>query len=425
MDRRNFLKNTGLGSLPLVTGGLAGLAFRKPDRAEIGRAEAGRAPKTEGRQGSGGEGRRQSDGRETDAAAGEVMVNFIRDGLGYTPAEYIGKLQEINTAHPVKPDFYGTRGTVEELLKKFAELTGKEAAFYMPSGTLANQLAIQVLSGENTKVFVQETSHVFRDEGDAAQSLYNKRLVPLARGKHFFTLEELQQEIAYDTKEEYFKTGVGAISIEIPLRRNDNAVFPIEEIKKISAWCREKGYKLHLDGARLHLAASWSGVTVREYSSYFDTVYMCLYKYLGATSGAILCGSKTIIDPMEHLVKVHGGSMYQNWTNAAIALHNLEGIEERLQTTREKAEKLFKTLHQGAGIQITPLTQGSNVFYLRLDKGYDLKTFARVLSEQHAVRIPGPEEDGASRLRVNESLLLREVDSIAAAFRAALPLAKA
>ena len=391
MNRRNFIKNSGLGSLPLVIGG--SLAFNP------------------GEEGKG-------------KAAGDLMVNFIRDGIGYTPAEYIGKLQEINTAHPVKPDFYGARGTVDELLKKFAELTGKEVAFYMPSGTLANQLAIQVLSGENTKVFVQETSHVFRDEGDAAQSLYGKRLVPLARGKHFFTLEDLQQEISYDAKEEYFKTGIGAISIEIPARRNDNAVFPIEEIKKISAWCREKGYKLHLDGARLHLAASWSGVSVHEYSSYFDTVYMCLYKYLGASSGAILCGSKTVMDPMEHLVKVHGGSMYQNWTNAAIALHNLEGIEERLQNTRQRAERLFRTLNQVTGIQISPLPQGSNVFYLRLNKGYDLKTFAKVLAEQYAVRIPGPEEDGASRLRVNESLLLREENSMAAAFQAALPLSK-
>jgi threonine aldolase len=397
MNRRNFLKNSGLGSLPIVTGGLAGLAFRPGTREDAG---AG------------------------NAAAGEVPVNFVRDGIGYTPAEYIAKLQEINTAHPVKPDFYGARGTVGELLKKYADITGKEVAVFMPSGTLANQLAIQVLSGENTKVFVQETSHVFRDEGDAAQSLYNKRLVPLARGKGFFTLEELQQEIGYDAKEEYFKTGVGAISIEIPSRRNDNAVFPIEELKKISAWCREKGYKLHLDGARLHLAASWSGVSVLEYSSYFDTVYMCLYKYLGATSGAILCGSKAIMDPMEHLVKVHGGSMYQNWTNAAIALHNLEGIEERLQTTRQRAGGLFRTLNQIAGLQVSPSPQGSNVFYLRLNKGYDGKTFAKILAEQHAVRIPNPEEDGISRIRVNESLLLREEDSIAAAFRAALPGSK-
>jgi threonine aldolase len=392
MNRRKFLRNSGLGSLPLVTGGLAGLAFRQED------------PGT--------------------GAPDVLSINFIQDGLMFTPAEYIGKLEEINKVRPMKPDFYGSRGTVDDLLKKFTDLTGKEAAFYMPSGTLANQLAIQVLSGDNSKVFVQETSHVFRDEADAAQSLYNKRLVPLARGKHSFTLEDLQHEISYNAKEEYFKTGIGAISIEIPVRRCDAQVFPIGEIKRISAWCREKGYKLHLDGARLHIAAAWSDVSVHEYASYFDTVYMCLYKYLGASSGAILCGPKNIIDPMEHLVKVHGGAMYQNWANASMALHQLEGIEERFRATREKAERLFRTLNQVSGIQITPVPEGSNVFYLRLDKGYDLKIFAKVLAEQQAVRIGRPEDDGATRLRVNESLLLREEDSISSAFRAALPLAK-
>src|SRR6201999_633420 len=154
-----------------------------------------------------------------------------------------------------------------------------------------------------------------------------------------FTLEELQQEIAYGEKEEYFKTGIGAISIEIPVRRCNAQVVPIAGLRKISAWCKEKGYKTHLDGARLHLASAWSGVSVREYSSLFDTVYMCLYKYLGASSGAVLCGSKQDIAPMEHLVKVHGGAMYQNWANASMALYHLEGIEERLAATREKWDR--------------------------------------------------------------------------------------
>lgn len=391
------MKHSGLGSLPLMTGGLAGLSFTAAERGDTGE----------------------------HAADGEVAVSFARDGIGYTPAEYISKLDEINKAHPVRPDFYGTRGTVEELLRKFMEITGKEAAIFMPSGTLANQLAIQVLSGENTKVFVQETSHVYRDEADAAQSLFGKRLWPLAKGKHVFTLEELQTEMTYIAKEEYFKTGIGAISIEIPVRRCDAQVFPLDEIKRIAAWCKEKGYKLHLDGARLHLASAWSGVSVQEYSSYFDTVYLCLYKYLGATSGAVLCGSKSVIDPMEHLVKVHGGAMYQNWTNASIALHNLQGLEERLQQTRERAERLFASLNKMPGIRVTPVPQGCNIFYLRLEKGYNLTTFARSLAEKHAIRIPTPEDDGASRLHVNESLLLRDEASIADAFRATLPLAKA
>jgi threonine aldolase len=394
MNRRHFLKRSGAGSLPLIAGGWTGLALR--------REETGIQPRE----------------------GGPVPVSFTRDGPGYTPAEYISKLDEINKARPVKPDFYGRNGTVDELLKTFAELTGKEAAFFMPSGTLANQLAIQVLSGENSKVFVQETSHVFRDEADAAQSLYGKRLVPLAKGKHGFTLEELKEEISYVAREEYFKTGIGAISIEIPVRRSNARVFAIEELRKISSWCREKGYKLHLDGARLHLAAAWSGISVREYASYFDTVYMCLYKYLGATSGAVLCGPKLFIEPMEHLVKVHGGSMYQNWTNAAMALHTLGGLEDRLRATRDRADRLFLALNKIPGIRILPVPEGSNVFLLQTDKGYDGKTLANVLAEKYTVRIPSPEEDGFSHLHVNEGLLLRDEDSIVAAFRAAVPLAK-
>lgn len=390
MNRRNFIQLSGLGSLPVVAGGWNGLTG-------------------------------YATGVESQPEEA-IPVSFVRDGPGFTPAEYVAKLQEINHLHPIQPDSYGEHGVVDELLKKFMAMTGKEAAIYMPSGTLANQLAIQVLSKGNSKVFVQETSHVYRDEADAAQSLYGKRLIPLAKGGFAFTLAELQTEVEYAVKGEYFPTGIGAISIEIPVRRSNYQVFPMEELKKISAWCREKGYKLHLDGARLHPASAWSGVSVREYSDLFDTVYICLYKYLGANSGAVLCGPKEVIEPMTHLVKVHGGSMYQNWTNAAMALHQLDGLEERLRATREKADKLFAALNGIPGIQVHPVPNGCNVFHLRTDAGYDGKALAILLAQKDKIRMPTPDEtDGAIHLHVNESLLQRDNESIIAAFKAAVP----
>lgn len=390
MNRRSFIHLSGLSTLPVVAGARPQLFAEKVT--------------------------------DTNPA----ILSLVRDGPGFSPDEYITLLGQINRQKPIKADFYGARGTIDELLAKFAEITGKEAAIFMPSGTLANQLAIAVLSGENSKVFVQETSHVFRDEADAAESVYGRRLMPLAKGLFSFTLKQLQDEIAYGQKEEYFKTGIGAVSIEIPVRRCNAQVFPIDELRKISAWCREKGYKLHLDGARLHLAAAWSGISVREYSSLFDTVYMCLYKYLGAGSGAVLCGSKEVIAPMEHLVKVHGGAMYQNWTNAAMALHHLQGIDDRLNATREKWDKLMKALNGIRGIQIHAMPDGCNIFHLRMDAGYNGKTLATILAEQYAIRIPTPdEEDGAIHLHVKETLLQREQESIVAAFSAAVAKAKA
>src|SRR5205823_3658336 len=122
------------------------------------------------------------------------------------------------------------------------------------------------------------TSHVYRDEADAAQSIFGKRLIPLAPDKAYFTLEELQKSIEQHTQGEAFKSGIGMVSIENPVRRCDGQFVPISEIKKISAFCREKGYKLHLDGARIYLAAAYAGTSVSEYAAYFDTVYISLYK---------------------------------------------------------------------------------------------------------------------------------------------------
>ena len=181
----------------------------------------------------------------------------------------------------------------------------KESGIYLTSGTLSNQLAISELSGTSSKVFVQETSHVYRDEADASQTVFNKRVIPLSKGKVSFTVEELEESIKYHRDNEAFATGKGVVSIEVPVRRCDNRIFPIEDIQKISNYCRKNGYKLHLDGARIHIASAYSGISVKEYASYFDTIYICLYKYLGATGGAVLCGEKSVIEKMHHQGKLN------------------------------------------------------------------------------------------------------------------------
>ena len=160
---------------------------------------------------------------------------------------------------------------------------------------------------------------MYRDEADAAQSIFNKRLIALAKNETFFTADQLQKAIENLDNEEVFKSGIGCVSIENPVRRSDGRMIPIDEIKKISEYCRSKNIKLHLDGARLHMASAWSGISLKEYSSYFDTVYISLYKYLGASGGAILCGDKSLIEKMPHMIKIHGGNMFGNWLNAAMA----------------------------------------------------------------------------------------------------------
>ena len=383
-NRRNFIKMSGLSVLPALTTAMPLLAA-----AEKGSLFAEEADR----------------------------VYFINDGYLYKPTEYIAKLQEINKKNLIERDFYGEGGAVDKLIKQFISITGKEAAIYMPSGTLANQLAIHVLSGENSKVFVQETSHVYRDEADAAQTLYNKRLIPLGKGETGFTLEELQQAIAYHDQGEVFKAGIGAISIEVPNRRTDGAMVPVEEIKKIAAYCKKNGYKLHLDGARIYMAVAWAGIPVAEYASYFDTIYISLYKYLGAAAGAILCGEKAVIDKMTHLVKIHGGAMFSSWGNASMALNTLDGFEDRMKRTITKATALIASLNQLPEIKISSIKNGTNIYMLALDKKIDSPKFSKAMRDKHNIIIGQKRDDSSIRFMINETLLIRDNDAIIAAIK--------
>ena len=347
-------------------------------------------------------------------------VKFFGDGEMFSPGDYLQQLQQIHSANAIVPDRYSSGGAVEALEKQFASITGKEKAIYMPSGTLANQLAVAVLSGANTKVFVPDESHYYRDEADAAQSVFQKRLMPLAKGQACFTAQQLQSAIESLPQEEVFSSGIGAVLIENPVRRTDGRIVPLEEIKKISAYCRSKNIKLHLDGARLYMASAWSGTPIKEYAAYFDTVYISLYKYLGASGGAILCGDKAVIDQMPHLIKVHGGSMYSNWTNAAMALHRLEGCESRLQEAIKRANTLFAALNKMKGVKVNVFDNGTNIYQLTLSKEIDGKKMQETLNKQYNIRIAPPNKDNQTQLSVNETLLYQDTDTIINAFKNSL-----
>jgi threonine aldolase len=288
---------------------------------------------------------------------------------------------------------------------------------------MANQFAIAMLSAENTKVFVQDTSHVYRDEADAAQSVFNKRLMPLAKNQTYFTADELKKAIEGLDSEEVFKSGIGCVSIENPVRRTDGRMIPIEEIKKISEYCRSKNLKLHLDGARLYMASAWSGVSIKEYSSYFDTIYISLYKYLGASGGAILCGEKSLIEKMPHMIKIHGGNMFGNWLNAAMASYKLDTINEKLQEAIQRSKEIFSALGQ-VGIKVSALDGGTNIYSVKFPSGINGQKFGETLNN-YFIRMPRPDANGDGKISVNETLLYREPKYIIDAIKDSLNKAKA
>jgi threonine aldolase len=337
----------------------------------------------------------------------QLPINFVADSELLSAGDYISRLTRINNQSPIQADSYGNGGSVQALEKKFEAITGKQKAIYMPTGTMANQLAIAALSGENTKVFVQETSHVYRDEADAAQSVHNKRLIPLAKGEAAFSLEELKAAIDYYNNGEVFKSGIGVVSIENPVRRANGAQVPFDEIEKIADWCRSNKIKLHLDGARLFLASAYSKIPISDYCNQFDTVYISLYKYFGAAGGAILCGDAEVIGRMEHQIKIFGGTMYQAWPQAAMALYYLDGFEKRFQAAVSKSNELFAQVNNLPELKIVPWPNGSNIYQMKFTNGINTKKFSETMKAKYGITISGYLNNGIGRLAVNESVLLR------------------
>ncbi len=350
-------------------------------------------------------------------AGNKSPVNFIYDGLTLTPNEYLIKLQEINKSNPIEPDFYGDGGATKLLEEEFAKITGKEKAIYLPSGTMANQLAIKLLNANNTKVIVPENSHVFRDEADAAQSVHGKRLIPVGEGKSHFDLTDLKSTIDYINHNEVFKSGLGTVVIENPVRRADGTFVPIDTIKEISNYCKENNYKMHLDGARIHLASAFSNISILEYASYFDTVYISLYKYLNATGGAILCGEAKIIDQISHQIKILGGTVFQSWNNTSVALHYLNGINERWDQVIKTSQKMVSELNKIEGISIANLKNGTNIYDLTLSSDINLKKLAIFLYEHHNIWLGRANEKGIVKFTVNESILTRDYNDILNAWK--------
>jgi len=350
----------------------------------------------------------------------KTPINFLYDGLDLSPQKYIEILAEINQAKQIEPDFYEIGGATKLLEDKFAKLSGKEKAIYLPTGTMANQLAIKLLNGNNTKVIVPENSHVYRDEADAAQSVFGLRLIPVGKDKAYFQQEDVESAIQYYNENEVFRSGLGTVVIENPIRRADGTVVPIETIRDIANYCRKNGYKMHLDGARIHIASAYTNISFSEYASYFDTVYISLYKYLNATGGAILCGDAKIIDQIPHLIKIHGGTTFQSWSNTSVAMHYLDGITERFNKVVLTGNKLISELNEIDGISITSLKNGTNIYEFKLASEIDLKQLTSVLLEEHNILLRPANEKGIVKFTVNESLLTRDFQEIVNAWKTAI-----
>lgn len=345
---------------------------------------------------------------QSPPASAERRVLLTGDGVHLSTAEYAQLLATLTTGDP-KADVYLKGGAVEELENRFAKLLGKERGLFFPTGTLANHIAVRLLAGERRHVLVQEESHLYRDEGDCAQTLSGLNLVPLAPGRATIKASEIVEAVDHAGSPPY-PVPAGAISIESPVRRTHGQAFDFEEMKKISAFAREKKIGLHLDGARMYLAAAYTGIAPAAYSALFDTVYVSLYKYFNAPFGAILTGPAPLIEAAIVLRHQFGGGVLHAWESAAVALHYLDGFEERYQRAVRSGEELLGRLEQ-KNIRVHRMEAGTNVFQLDFPSRPDVG-FQKQLADR-GITIGLPPAQGPVVVQVNETILRRSPEEIA------------
>ncbi|PYR42554.1 MAG: amino acid lyase [Acidobacteria bacterium] len=327
-------------------------------------------------------------------------VRLSGDGVGLTPTQYAGLLNQLVEAAGFAPDSYSLGGIVDQLEDECARVLGKERAIFMPTGTLANHMAVRALAGGSSRVIVQEESHFYQDEGDCAQTLSALTLIPLAPGRATFSADDVQRVID-QTKAGRVVSRVSAISIESPVRRKQGERFDPIELRKIIALARREGIRLHLDGARLFLQAAYTGESVADYARPFDTVYVSLYKYFNAASGAILAGPRALLDGMYHGRRMFGGGLNQVWPFALVARHYLDGFSDRYSRAVRTSEEWIRALGRHGAFTIDRVPSGTNLFRLRVS-GTDPASLQRRLASARVML--APPQNGAFLIGVNETL---------------------
>ena len=270
-------------------------------------------------------------------------------------------MREVIANAIVGDDVLGDDPTVQELERHTAALLGKEAAVFVPSGTMGNQLAIRSLTRTGDAILLDANAHIYCYEAGAPAALAGVQVTLLDGERGQFTATQL--EAALPPKDDHFAPP-SLVCIENTHNRSGGSVWPLEQIASVAVTARKHGLALHLDGARLWNASSMSGISEAEYASYFETVSVCYSKGLGAPIGSALAGSKEVIAKARFYRKQQGGAMRQVGILAAAALHALQNNRERLAEDHANCRSLANGLEKLPFLEVDASSVETNIVFI-------------------------------------------------------------
>ncbi len=259
----------------------------------------------------------------------------------------------------VGDDVYGEDPTVNRLQDMAAAMLGKRFALFVPSGTMANQLAIRSHTQPGQEIIVESKSHVVRYEQGAAGALAGVQLHWVTGERGIMTVEQVEAAIRPN---DAHSITTALICIENTHNAGGGTIYPLSTIEKIRALAVRHGIPMHLDGARLFNAVAATTLPPTVYAQHFETVSLCLSKGLGAPVGSLLISNdQRLMDRARRFRRMYGGAMRQAGILAAAGIYALERHVARLKTDHEHAKKLARQLQHISAIQIAPQHVETNI----------------------------------------------------------------
>lgn len=282
-------------------------------------------------------------------------------------------LEEIDGTQ--ESDIYGAGQVIEQFQEKIAKLLGKEAAIFFPSGTMAQQIALRVWCDDKglKKVAYHPLSHLEIHEQDGLKELHHIETLLLADKDRVIELEDIQ-----DLKEE-----VSCILLELPQREIGGQLPSLKTLQEISAYCKDKGIKLHLDGARLLEVLPFYQKNAEEICALFDSVYISFYKGIGGIAGAILAGEKDFLEKAKVWKQRYGGNLISLYPYIISADYHYNKRAHKMEQYYKDAKELAAYFNACPNIQTVPEVPVSNMFHVHF--GLPKEEIEQLLSNYHEV----------------------------------------
>jgi threonine aldolase len=318
-------------------------------------------------------------------------------------------MREVMAAAPVGDDVLGDDPTVIRLEAYVADLLGKEDAVYVPSGSMANQIAVRVHTRHGDRIVMDADSHIKVHESGAPAALSGVSIVPVD-GKHgVFTPAQLAAAAPGPSPE--FPPGLFDPTTLVTMENTHNeaggTIWPLADMRAVSEKAKDLGLAVHLDGARLWNAAAATGVPIRDYAATADTVNVCFSKGLGAPIGSALAGTKALIDRARWFKKMFGGGFRQAGIIAAGALFAVEHNRERLAHDHTHARWFAEAINEIPGLGVDLETVQTNIVFFDVPNALG---FAAALRAQGVDTLSA----GPSRIRAVFHLDVSEDDTVRA-----------